>query len=659
MIKQKSALGPCILFFCVVVLVGCNQTAVEQAGDLSSTVAPPTKAIQPETAETSEPTPTAIPTTASTPLPTEEIAQRPTDRYGLSYDSHSWYLIETIDGFRFTDPSQTADTSSKYALDIRIRPASDTDRVSSGQSQDSSKHILFLGTPVSWVIDTNEGTGMTILYNNGEPIIVNDIAVTIILEGNRGYVDEIPQQIQEQVNDILESFEISELTQTSTMPSTDVVEIVFVMAAGNGDYESFEPIARAFMEAHPDIVVHVREPNYNNEDFSLAALTAEADCFQWDDTITNAQDLEILAPIDPLIDADPELSEEDFFHGAIEQFRVQEQLYGIPTGIEFNLLHYNKRLFDEANLAYPQAGWTVDEFFKTIMALTHGEDPATRVYGFIPYHDSPYINYLIITLMDRQGIKTFDFESDLPSVHFNSSELIAMMYLYTDLSLVHDAKLVQDFYEDADEFAKMQTEIQAMVKNDRVGIWGGVFMTHGGYLPNSVDEEPIGYVPYPIGIHGQSSFEGVTGYFIHRSSPHQQPCWEFIKYLTQASNLNQFGFPARISTAETAEIDAFFGAERAAVIRQELQYRAIPSSFSQFDEKNGWLGTTLQWFEQAHQEILFDGVSVEDALNEAQRKAEVYVSCMLAIDNFHEINYQENLELMYFCANEADPDLDQ
>jgi multiple sugar transport system substrate-binding protein len=47
------------------------------------------------------------------------------------------------------------------------------------------------------------------------------------------------------------------------------------------------------------------------------------------------------------------------------------------------VVYYNKNLFDQAGVAYPQAGWSWDDFLKAAQALTKDTngDGATDQYG--------------------------------------------------------------------------------------------------------------------------------------------------------------------------------------------------------------------------------------------------------------------------------------
>lgn len=91
---------------------------------------------------------------------------------------------------------------------------------------------------------------------------------------------------------------------------------------------------------------------------------------------------DLLMPLDEIVEGDEYLSQlkEDYAQSLIDGFSVDGQLYGLPNGTQTMVMYYNKTMFDEAGIAYPQDGWTWDEFLETARALTK-EDGSVYGYG--------------------------------------------------------------------------------------------------------------------------------------------------------------------------------------------------------------------------------------------------------------------------------------
>ena len=65
-------------------------------------------------------------------------------------------------------------------------------------------------------------------------------------------------------------------------------------------------------------------------------------------------------------------------------YRLDGKQIGIPYGIDTEFVAYNKTLFDEAGVTYPQDGWTIDEFVQKARKLTLDRDGDGRIdqYGY-------------------------------------------------------------------------------------------------------------------------------------------------------------------------------------------------------------------------------------------------------------------------------------
>jgi ABC-type glycerol-3-phosphate transport system substrate-binding protein len=90
-----------------------------------------------------------------------------------------------------------------------------------------------------------------------------------------------------------------------------------------------------------------------------------------------------------------DLNMDEYFGAAFENAGfVDGRYYGIPSGIYYMLMYYNKNLFDAAGLEYPSADWenaiTFDQVRETAAALSSGEG-ANRTFGF---SGGPYMAFI-------------------------------------------------------------------------------------------------------------------------------------------------------------------------------------------------------------------------------------------------------------------------
>ena len=78
----------------------------------------------------------------------------------------------------------------------------------------------------------------------------------------------------------------------------------------------------------------------------------------------------LLEPLGPYLAQSKLVKEGDYYTEAMQAFNWQGTLMCIPQNVSSLVVYYNKQLFDQAGIAYPQAGWTWDDFVKTAQALT-------------------------------------------------------------------------------------------------------------------------------------------------------------------------------------------------------------------------------------------------------------------------------------------------
>ncbi len=470
--------------------------------------------------------------------------------------------------------------------------------------------------------------------------------------------EEAEKMITEQEDALAETEPVPEFSVNEPEPVAEgTVTISFVV--GGGDPFLFREAADRFNEENPDIVVKIREPNYfQPDDFSLSTMLSDADCFQWWGSLNAEEDLALILSPQPFLDADPELSQEDFFSATLSQMTVQGQLLGIPHEVQVTLMNYNKELFDEAGRPYPQAGWTMDDFLETAVAMTQGEDEATKIWGFV---GNPYEFGDFMTFAERQGADFFDLQSDPPRATFDTPEVIEAISWYVDLSTEYGVKPTFDvnafngpIYNEEDD---PWFQRQALIENRRGAIWTGDMFGFVSYSPEGepveTDTDWIGYVPYPVGDEGGVGFDNVTGLYIMASSQQRQACWDWIKFISSEPSLITFGLPANVTAANSPEIAEQHSADRVAVLIDSVENSVRGSDQNIFNSENGWIGMSFNWLDRGYQEVISGDKTVEQALAEAQTKADDFAACMVAEDDF------SNYETSEKCAQEADPNWGQ
>jgi len=439
--------------------------------------------------------------------------------------------------------------------------------------------------------------------------------------------------------------------QTQTTPSPVLVntpqpdpagDVLIDFAASHADLPTYRSLAESFQEAHPKISVEVMMPSFE-EGFNLRETASSSDCFEWSRSGIHESDLEYVLNLAPLIAAEPAFPLDDFYPPTLEIFRWRGDLWALPSGIGTTVLHYNKDLFDAAEMPYPPAVtsnrskgvWDLDDFVRTAKALTMGEDDEKQ-HGYLALSNSPDS---AATFVGLKGASLFDESTDPFWPRFDAQDVVETMAWYADLAA---DGLSIPFPEDASQADVSGWQRRwSLIRDGRVAMW---VATGGDSSSLDLPEDfRLGVAALPFGSKAFRSWSA-GGYFISKESPHPQACWQWLRFLSHHAMEIRKGLPARRSAAESPTFRAAVGPETVEAYLASMDHIARPYSWT-FEF---WLMPSYTWLSQAFSSMV-DGAKPETALGEAQRKAETYIACLQREGGF------ENRETQMSCAKEADP----
>ena len=145
----------------------------------------------------------------------------------------------------------------------------------------------------------------------------------------------------------------------------------------------------AFNATHPKI--HVTVQNYGNADYALQKVLTAIRGGSYPDIVylygswaANMARTPKAVDVAPLIKSDPSINWNDFWPAERQAVTVGDKIVGVPALVDNLALVYNKKLFDQAGLAYPTADWTWDDFRAAAKQLT---DPSTKQFGWAYVND--------------------------------------------------------------------------------------------------------------------------------------------------------------------------------------------------------------------------------------------------------------------------------
>ncbi len=243
---------------------------------------------------------------------------------------------------------------------------------------------------------------------------------------------------------------------------------------------------------------------------------------------------------------------------------------------------YNKTMFDAAGVAYPEAGWTWDDFLTNAQALTKDTngDGTPDQFGF--FDDTwPFLGVFPLMLANGGQI----FNADKTEMLGTAPENIEAVSFYVDLvRKYHVAPTAPELGQNPDPFAT------GLVAMQIVRSWAPA--TYAQTAPDL----KFGVTSIPMKAKRINYFEG-AGFGINSKSANADEAWQVIEFLAgpehQKTMANlQVYFPARSAT-----IDEVQWSEPLQAFLDEAQYGTDLQVVSQWETLTSnwffWLGTAV------------------------------------------------------------------
>lgn len=137
---------------------------------------------------------------------------------------------------------------------------------------------------------------------------------------------------------------------------------------------SHKAVGDAFMQEHPEIKLEYYNEPWGDYFTKVETLWASGDSaaipdvlFLWPTPKYAAQG--VLENLDSYIEKSG-YNLDDYWPALLESASYDGSVYGFPRDIEVNILYYNKDLFDQAGVPYPDETWTWDDLASAAEQLT-------------------------------------------------------------------------------------------------------------------------------------------------------------------------------------------------------------------------------------------------------------------------------------------------
>lgn len=147
--------------------------------------------------------------------------------------------------------------------------------------------------------------------------------------------------------------------------------------------EAVDASIEAFKEEHPDVEVNVTYTPYENYWTKLKTSLGGGsgpDVFWMNGpNFYQYTSSNLIKNLEPFISEDSEFKKDVYFPAVVDLYSVEDELYAAPYFTDSVGLYYNKKLFDDAGVSYPDDSWTWEDIEAAGKKLTN---PEQGVYGY-------------------------------------------------------------------------------------------------------------------------------------------------------------------------------------------------------------------------------------------------------------------------------------
>lgn len=283
-------------------------------------------------------------------------------------------------------------------------------------------------------------------------------------------------------------------------------------------------------------------------------------------------------------------------------------IWGLPQGIQVNVMFYNKDMFDKAGVAYPTLDWTTDDVMTAAKKLTNDEH-----WGIgLPVH----IRYGWYTTIRQFGGDTLDETRTKSTILTDPNVKKALEYM-------HDAWFEYNVSPTrADMEGELGTKYNTYFPREKVAMFYDCYQ-----MQLTADEAGINYdvqvVPKGANKEGQHYSSFVANCWVlnaRAKDEEKEGGWEFIKYYlgdeaqTTHAELGE-SLPANKQICNDVILNMPGGAEHKKVFLDSMEYAGTLGENAVWEE---WFVT----FQTVIGDYFSNKISIDEALEQADKEVQ-------------------------------------
>jgi ABC-type glycerol-3-phosphate transport system substrate-binding protein len=218
------------------------------------------------------------------------------------------------------------------------------------------------------------------------------------------------------------------------------------------------------------------------------------------------------------IKEDPHFDINDYFPEVVDRFTINGKIYCIPRDTApFACIYYNKNLFDQYGVPYPQDDWDWNDLLEKAKKLTIVENERTVCYGFFAW---AWQNFVY-----SNGGRIVDDVKNPKFFTLDQAEAVEGLQFHADLVLKYKVSPSQTALNNLGA-GVIQLFIQEKLAMFSSGIWETP-------LFRKIKNFEWDIAMFPKGLNGKRGFgTGGSGYCILKTTKHPKESWEVVKALS-------------------------------------------------------------------------------------------------------------------------------
>ena len=338
------------------------------------------------------------------------------------------------------------------------------------------------------------------------------------------------------------------------------VTVLWAFWGSPEEAKTHEAVAAEFMAEHPNIKVETMVEPWSDYFTKVQTLWASGDSsaipdvlFLWP-TPRYAAD-GVLENLQPWIE-ESGYDLDDYWPALLESAMYEGDVYGFPRDIGLEVLYYNKDIFDEVGVGYPDETWTWDDLLAAAEQLTVVEDSGRVARYALGMEGGKYQLWV-----GQNGGSILDDMRNPSKCTLTEPAAMEAIKLFADMMNNNHAMRDANLSQAGGDSAVFQSGEAAMIIQNASRVTGF----------NAADMNyDVAVVPIPEG--GQrSASAGGAAWVMSSGSDNKEEAWTFLSWLQSTDGGQTLYtasgeiFPALRSTARS---DAFLEADQPPANRQ-------------------------------------------------------------------------------------------